>query len=92
MKLRVRGRALADIQEIYDYIAQVSPYGAANVLREIHSAIRLIGRYPYGSQKTSDSQIRMRFTMRFPFKIFYEINDDTIQILHIRHTSRRPWI
>ena len=28
--------------------------------------------------------------VRYPFRIFYRVRDDTIDILHIRHTSRRP--
>ena len=29
--------------------------------------------------------------VRYPYKIFYRILADRIRILHIRHTSRRPW-
>jgi len=29
--------------------------------------------------------------VRYPFKIFYRVLEDRVRILHIRHTSRRPW-
>jgi plasmid stabilization system protein ParE len=29
--------------------------------------------------------------VRHPYKIFYRVLDDRVRILHIRHTSRRPW-
>jgi toxin ParE1/3/4 len=29
--------------------------------------------------------------VRYPFRIFYELTEDAIIILHIRHTSRRGW-
>ena len=29
---------------------------------------------------------------RYPYKIFYRVLKDRIRILHIRHTSRRPWM
>jgi plasmid stabilization system protein ParE len=29
--------------------------------------------------------------VRYPFKVFYRIAGDTVRILHIRHTARRPW-
>jgi len=28
--------------------------------------------------------------VRYPFRIFYPANDQTIDISHIRHTSRHP--
>jgi hypothetical protein len=29
--------------------------------------------------------------VRYPFKIFYTFDRDTLTILHIRHGARRPW-
>ncbi len=29
--------------------------------------------------------------IRYPYNIFYRASGDRIDILHIRHTSRRPW-
>jgi hypothetical protein len=29
--------------------------------------------------------------IRFPFRIFYLVRGDTIEILHIHHSSREPW-
>ena len=29
--------------------------------------------------------------MRYPFKVFYRVVGDTVRIVHIRHTARRPW-
>jgi toxin ParE1/3/4 len=34
--------------------------------------------------------IRVIPVIRYPFRIFYRVRDDTIGILHIQHTSRRP--
>ena len=45
-------------------------------------APRLIGR----------SNVRVALVQRYPYKIFYRLRDgDTVEILHIRHTARRPW-
>lgn len=27
----------------------------------------------------------------YPYRLFYRIRGDRVVILHIRHTSRRPW-
>lgn len=35
--------------------------------------------------------VRVVPLVRYPFKIFYTVDRDTITILHIRHAARRPW-
>jgi hypothetical protein len=37
------------------------------------------------------SDIRVVALTRHPYRIFYRVARDAIQILHIRHTSRAPW-
>jgi plasmid stabilization system protein ParE len=29
--------------------------------------------------------------VRYPYIIFYQVAEDRIEILHIRHTARAPW-
>ena len=92
MRLRYRALALGDIDEIGRYLEQRSPSGALNVLRAIYAGIRLIAEQPYGSQRANDQGVRVKVLHRYRYKIFYSILDeDTVEIIHIRHTSRRPW-
>jgi len=35
------------------------------------------------------SQVRVVAVIRYPFRIFYRIRKDMVDILHVRHTSRR---
>jgi toxin ParE1/3/4 len=37
------------------------------------------------------SDIRVVTLSRYPYRIFYRIKPDVIEILHIRHASRAPW-
>jgi plasmid stabilization system protein ParE len=92
MKVQYRARALADIDEIFDYIEPRSPAGALNVLQAIFDGVQGIGENPLAWQATDNPDIRVRVLSRYRYKIFYTILDhDTVEILHIRHTSRRPW-
>ena len=34
--------------------------------------------------------VRVAALVRYPFKLFYQVSDGAIRILHIRHTSQRP--
>jgi toxin ParE1/3/4 len=58
----------------------------------IHAAAEFIAEHPLGSEGTDDPNIRVNVVHRYRHKIFYRIVDEAIEILHIRHTSRRPWI
>jgi plasmid stabilization system protein ParE len=28
---------------------------------------------------------------RYSYKIFHRVRDDSVEIVHVRHASRRPW-
>ena|ERR1700689_4244076 len=92
MIVTIREEAAADIVEIYRYLEDRSQSGAANVLRAIYAGIAAIGKQPYASQRTDDPTVRSKVIHRYPYKVFYEIVDDqSVEILHVRHTSRQPW-
>jgi plasmid stabilization system protein ParE len=92
MRLRYRAQALGDIDEIYRYIEERSPSGAQNVLRAIYAGIHLIAERPHASQRTDDPEVRVKVMRRYGYKIFYRIvEEDVVEIMHVRHTSRRPW-
>ena len=89
MKLRFRERARADIRDIYSHIFQWSKEGAVNVSRDIYAACRLIAEHPFSAPETNDPFVRVKHLVRFPYCIFYSVHRDMVEILHIRHTSRR---
>jgi toxin ParE1/3/4 len=91
MKVRYRGRALADLEEIFQYIDKRSPSGARNVIDEIHAAINAIAEYPLSAQQTSYPRIHVKIVRRCRYRIFYLVEADHIEILHVRHGARRPW-
>jgi plasmid stabilization system protein ParE len=74
MNIRYRARALADLEDIFQYLDERSPAGAQNVLRALHNAVADIADHPLASPRTSDPEIRVRilggiatrFSMRSP--------------------------
>lgn len=91
MKVRYSPRARADIDHISWYLQQRSRSGAYNVLQAIHSTIQLIAEHPEAAQRTDNPDIRVRLVRRYRYRIFYAVADETIDILHVRHTSRQIW-
>ena len=93
MKIQYRARSLADIDEIFSYLEKRSPSGALNVLQAIFAGVQSIAENPHAWQATDDAEIRVKTLPRYSYKIFYTILDhDTVEIIHVRHTSRRPWV
>ena len=92
MRVRYRALALADLEAVFQFLNERSPRGARNVLRAIHDAIAEIAAHPMAAPQTSDPGIRVKILGRYRYKIFYSVADDTVDIIHIRHGARRPWI
>lgn len=91
MRVRYTPEAFADRERIFEYLRERSPSGARNVMASIRDAVKLLQDQPYSGYKTDDPDVRVRFIVRYPYKIFYRIRNDVVEIAHIRHTSRRPW-
>jgi len=90
--VRFTPQARADIEQIYRYLSERSPTGAANVLRAIYAGAQFIAERPQFSQRTDNPGVRVKIVRRYRYKIFYRILDNrTIEILHVRHTSRQTW-
>jgi toxin ParE1/3/4 len=92
MIVRYRQQALIDLDQISAYLSERSPIGAINVLAAINAAIRDIAQNPFSARQTSDPTVRIKIVRRYLYKIFYSVSDDAIEILHVRHGARRPWV
>jgi plasmid stabilization system protein ParE len=91
MRLRYRAQALGDIDAIHRYLNERSPSGARSVVRAIYASIQLVAEHPLSYQRTDDPDIRVHVVRRYNYKIFYSVAGDAVEIIHVRHTSRRPW-
>ncbi|MDP1868947.1 type II toxin-antitoxin system RelE/ParE family toxin [Bradyrhizobium sp.] len=91
MKLVYSRRALADLGEIATYYSvSASPAIAQSIERRLSDVMERICRIPEAAPLVSQrSQIRVVTVVRYPYRIFYRVRDDAVEILHIRHTSRR---
>ena len=91
MIVRYWADALADIDDILSYLHERRPSGARNVLHAIHLGNNEIAEQPRANRQTNDPDIRVKIMTRYRYNIFYSVENDFIDIIHVRHTSRRPW-
>jgi addiction module RelE/StbE family toxin len=91
MKIRYSPRAFADREDIFEYLNRRSPDGARNVMAALERTISLLQDQPHSGLRIATSDLRVMLVSRNRYKIFYRILDDAVELVHIRHTSRRPW-
>jgi len=93
MNVHYSRRAANDLESVREYLSEQSPRGAINVLAAIYLTIEFIRRNPEAAEMTTISGIRAKTVRKYRFKIFYRVvpHNDLIEIVHVRHTSRRPW-
>jgi len=89
--VRFAPRAAADLAAIVDYLVAVSPEGSRSVAASLQEAIRIIADHPFGGRKTARPLLLVKIVPRYPYKIFYRVRNDAVEIVHIRHAARRPW-
>jgi toxin ParE1/3/4 len=94
MKLVYSRRALADLNAIATYYtAGVGPLLAETIGRRLESVVDRICRVPEASPRVARrSQVRAATVVRYPFRIFYRVRNDTVENsaypTHIEATSR----
>jgi toxin ParE1/3/4 len=88
MKLRFRPDALADLEDIYDYIAADSPVKAGEFIGLIRDKCKFLAETPYGGRARPEIRSDLR---SFPVKsylILYRIESDIVEIVNIIRGSR----
>ena len=78
-----RTEAEADLQSIVAYFEDVAPGALPNILSDIHRSIDQLARYPLSGMRVPDRSFRRIVTIRYHFKVAYEVDDDRIVILGI---------
>jgi toxin ParE1/3/4 len=89
-KVRYTPQALGDLDAIFEYIAPHNPRAAKAVKARIKERIQSLALFPASGPETAEPGLRMLTIGRYPYLVFYEIDDGAkhVAIVHIRHASR----
>ena len=93
LKLNVRAAAVADLSDALAHYNALSPSLSDAFLTQLEQALTLLRERPeIGSRRFAhlfrDIDLRTWSLDRFPFRIFYMVDDDTLHVLRVDHEHR----
>ena len=88
-RVRLTARAKRDIADIRSYFASDDKRAAERVRQQILHAISLLADYPLIGTASDEAQVRVKLVRHYPYRIYYRVMGDVIEILHVRHTARK---
>ena len=92
MKVVFTAAAENDLRSIGEWLAAHYPVIARQVERRLHDVVAHIARWPESAPHAAGREgVRVAPLGHYPYKIFYRVTPDAVEILHIRHAARRPW-
>jgi addiction module RelE/StbE family toxin len=91
MSVRYTARALGQLAEIFDYIAQHNPRAAHAVQLRIKLSIERLDDFPFAGRITDHPGVRVLTIVRYPYRVFYRTSDaGDVLVLRIMHAARDP--
>jgi toxin ParE1/3/4 len=89
MKVVYITEAIADLDGIFDYIANHYPAISDAFQNRLYAVIARIARWPESAQEVSDRPgVRVASLIRYTYKVFYRVSGGTVEILHVHHAAR----
>ena len=89
LELVIRPEAEADALEAYRWYSEQLPGLGDDFLAEIDRALEIIRASPEAHRKLH-REFRRVLTRRFPYAVFYTIQNDRIVVFAVLHTARDP--
>jgi plasmid stabilization system protein ParE len=80
--------ALTNLNQAIDYIEQFDPDAADRIGSRLLGLGESLAHFPHRGRRSSDGQREM--TNVPPYILRYQVEDDLVTILRIRHGARRP--
>jgi plasmid stabilization system protein ParE len=93
MKVSYTDEALRDLDEILEFIESNYPTILAAFEERLRAIEQRIGRWPKSAEEIVQRPgVHVVPFIRYPYKLFYQIANDAIEVLYIHHAARwEPW-
>ena len=92
MKVVYTDAALRDFNDITVWLKANYPGLGKSVERRLRLVVAHIVRWPESMRGSAHRPgVRVALLGRYPYKIFYRVRGDAVEILHVHHAARAPW-
>jgi toxin ParE1/3/4 len=93
MKVVYTDEALRDLDEILTFIGANYPAIMVRFQTRLRMVVRRIGRWPRSAHPVEQRpDVRVVPLVRYPYRVFYRITTEAVEILHVHHGARsEPW-
>jgi toxin ParE1/3/4 len=92
MRIVYTPAALRDLDQIAEWLTLHYPTIAPAVEGRIRAVVARIGHWPESARRSAKrAGVRVVPVGRYPYRIFYRVTADAVEILHIHHAAREPW-
>jgi len=90
MKVVFTTEAAEDLEMILEGMEHYYPKAILPFRQRVRSVVTRIGTWPLSAQEVAERPgVRVVPLVRYPYKVFYRIDGDSVEILHIAHAARR---
>ena len=87
MKLDISELAQKDLIEIGEYLFQLNPEAAERLLKTFREKFDMLTKFPNMGKERNELVIGWRSFPVGKYVIFYQIHEDVLEIIRVRHAS-----
>jgi plasmid stabilization system protein ParE len=89
IRILFRKEAETDLRNIISYFEEVAPDSMRNILDDIYHTIDQLVHFPHLGMQVETRSYRRIVTLKYHFKVAYEVGDNSVVILGVfRHQGR----
>ena len=89
MKLQYHRQAASEVKQAISYYTERDPDVCGRFLAELQRVTSRLLTFPEAGPAVDDTVRRIPL-LGFPFQLLYRVRPDSIHVLAVAHTSRRP--
>lgn len=78
-----------DVESAFEWYETEEPGLGSEFVEQVRAAYQLVGQNPFAFQDLR-SGIRRALTRRFPYAVYFSVENDTVLILAVLHCARDP--
>ena len=86
----VRPEAEAEVQQAFDWYEEQSEGLGLEFLRAIEACLSGVTRNPFAYTVAKGLNVRRALVRRFPYALFYLVDDDAIVVIAVFNIKRQP--